>query len=161
MTTQAAPPAPPPVERRHFPRRWRRSRRALYGLTGLIALGLIAYLALHKVEPPQLYLVMPSHARVGDVVILSGAGFALRPEQNLVYVADYAARVLEARPTRLLIEIPSMALDPGEWRKAPVRVQVGKTQSKSVEMTIDRSEPEPGEDAPEDDEASPSPRPRR
>jgi hypothetical protein len=152
MSTQAAPPAVPPTDRRHFPRRWRRARRALYGLLGLIVLGAIAYLGLRKVEPPQLYLVMPSHARVGDVVILAGAGFALRPEDNLVYVGDYAARVLEATPNRLLIEVPYMSLEPGERRKAPVRVQIGPTQSQEVEMTIDpTAEPEPGSDAPEDD----------
>jgi hypothetical protein len=162
MSTQAAPPAVPPPERRHFPRRWRRARRALYGLLGFIVLGAIAYLGLRKVEPPQLYLVMPSHARVGDVVILAGAGFALRPEDNLVYVGDYAARVLEATPNRLLIEVPYMSLEPGERRKAPVRVQIGPTQSQEVEMTIDpTAEPEPGSDTPEDDDgAPPTPRPR-
>lgn len=149
----------PPTERRHFPRRWRRARRALYGLLGLMVLGAVAYFGLRKVEPPQLHLVMPTHARVGDVVILSGAGFALRPEKNEVYVGDYAARVLEASPNRLLIEVPYMALDPGERRKAPVRVQVGATQSQSVEMMVDpTSEPEPGSDAPEDD-APPTPEP--
>ena len=160
MSTPAAPPVGPPTERRHFPRRWRRARRALYGLVGLIVLGAIAYFGLRKVEPPQLYLVMPSHARVGDVVILAGSGFALRPEKNLVYVGDFAARVLEATPTRLLVEIPSMSLDPGERKQAPVHVQVGPTESRHVEMTIDpTAEPEPGSDAPEDD-ASPTPEPR-
>jgi hypothetical protein len=161
MSTQAAPPAAPPTERRHFPRRWRRARRALYGLAGLMVLGVIAYFGLRRVEPPQLYLVMPSHAKVGDVVILSGAGFALRPEENLVFVGDYAARVLESLPSRLIIEVPSMSLDPGERQKMPVRVQIGPTQSQKVEMTIDRGEPEPGEDAPtdDDDRASPSPPP--
>lgn len=162
MSTQAAPPAAPPPERRHFPRRWRRARRALYGLLGLMVLGALAYVGLRKVEPPQLYLVMPSHARMGDVVILSGVGFALRPEDNAVYVGDFAARVLEATPNRLHIEVPDMSLDPGERKRAPVRVVVGSTQSVSVEMTVDPPrEPEPGRDAPEDDVASPSPpRPR-
>jgi hypothetical protein len=162
MSTQAAPPAVPPSERRHFPRRWRRARRALYGLLGFMVLGAIAYLGLRKVEPPQLYLVMPSHARVGDVVILAGAGFALRPEHNDVYVGDYAARVLEATPNRLLIEVPDMALDPGERNKALVRIVIGSTQSASVELTVDPlAEPEPGSNTPEDDDgAPPTPRPR-
>jgi hypothetical protein len=129
---------------------------------GLMVLGVIAYFGLRKVEPPQLYLVMPSHARVGDVVILSGAGFALRPEHNDVYVSDYAARVLEATPSRLLIEVPDMALDPGERNKALVRIVVGSTQSASVELTVDPpAEPEPGSDTPEDDDGNPpTPRPR-
>jgi hypothetical protein len=159
MSTQVAPPAVPPTERRHFPRRWRRARRALYGLMGFMVLGAIAYFGLRKVEPPQLHLVMPSHARTGDVVILSGNGFALRPEKNMVYVGDYAARVLEATPNRLLIEVPYMSLEPGERKKAPVRVQIGPTQSQEVEMTVDpTAEPEPGSDAPEDD-APPTPEP--
>src|SRR5256885_16804 len=114
------PPAPPPLGRRHFPRRWHRSRRALYGLLGVIALGVVSYVSLRKAEPPQLDLVMPSHARVGDVVILSGSAFAHRPEDNSVLVGDYAARVLEATRNRLLIEVPDMSLDPGERKTAPV-----------------------------------------
>jgi len=97
MSTPAAPPAAPSIERRHYPRRWRRARRALYGLLSVMVLGLVAYVSLRKVEPPQLDLVMPSHARVGDVVILSGSAFARRPEDNNVFVGDYAARVLEAK----------------------------------------------------------------
>jgi hypothetical protein len=134
----------------------------LYGLLGLMALGVVAWFGLLKVEPPQLDLVMPTHARVGDVVILTGTGFALRPEKNSVYVGDYAARVLEATRNRLLIEVPDMALDPGERKVAPVRVVVGSTQSTPVELTVDSTaEPEPGSDTLEDDDgAAPTPRPR-
>jgi len=120
---------------------------------GLMALGLFAYVALRRVEPPQLDLVMPTHARIGDVVILSGSAFAPRPERNLVYVGDYAARVLEATRNRLLIEVPDMALDPGERKKARVRVTVGSLESKALEMTVDAApDLEPGTDAPEDDD---------
>ena len=165
MSTSAPPPAAPPPsafrERRHFPRRWHRARRALYGLVGLMALGLFAYVALRRVEPPQLDLVMPSHARTGDVVILSGSAFSSRPERNVVYVGDYAARVLEATRSRLLIEVPDMALDPGERKKAPVRVIVGSQESRPFEITVDPApDLEPGTDAPEDDDDAASPRPR-
>ena len=153
MSTPAAPPPAPPSERRHFPRRWHRSRRALYGLLGVIFLGVVAYVSLRKAEPPQLDLVVPSHARIGDVVILSGSAFARRPEDNTVLVGDFAARVLEASRNRLLIEVPDISLDPGERKTAPVRVTVGRTQSKTVEMTIDSApELEPGTDAPVDDD---------
>ena len=142
MSTSAPPPAAPASsdfrERRHFPRRWHRARRALYGLLGLMALGLVAYVGLRRVEPPQLDLVMPSHARTGDVVILSGSAFSSRPERNVVYVGDYAARVLEATRSRLLIEVPDMALDPGERKKAPVRVIVGSQESRPFEIKLQR-----------------------
>jgi len=120
-----------------------------------MALGVVAYVGLRKVEPPQLDLVMPTRARVGDVVILSGSAFARRPEDN-------TARVLEATRNRLLIEVPDMALDPGERKTATVRVTVGSTQSKTLEITVDSApELEPGADAPEDDDdARPTPRPR-
>ncbi|PYQ09321.1 MAG: hypothetical protein DMF83_03810 [Acidobacteria bacterium] len=162
MSTNAPPPAAAPPERRHFPRRWHRARRALYGLLSVMALGVVAYVGLRKVEPPQLDLVMPTRARVGDVVILSGSAFARRPEDNTVLVGDYAARVLEATRNRLLIEVPDMALDPGERKTATVRVTVGSTQSKTLEITVDSApELEPGADAPEDDDdARPTPRPR-
>jgi len=162
MSTSTPPPAAPSADRRHFPRRWRRARRALYGLLGFIALGAVAYVGLKRVEPPQLDLVMPTHARVGEVVILSGTGFSLRPERNAVFVGDFAARVLEARANRLLVEVPDMSLDPGERKKAPVRVGVGSTQTTSRELTVEPSlEPEPGTDAPEDDDdVAPTPRPR-
>lgn len=170
MSTQAAPPAVPPTERRHYPRRWRRAKRALYGLLGLMVLGVIAYVGLRNVEPPQLHLVMPSHARVGDVVILSGSGFSARPQKNDVYVGDYAARVVEASRSRLLVEVPDMALDPGDRRKALVTVTVGSTRSEPLELIVEPPvEPEPGTEAPADgepgteapaeDEASPSPPP--
>ena len=124
-----------------------------------MALGAVAYVALRRVEPPQLDLVVPSHARIGDVVILSGSAFARRPEQNLVYVGDYAARVLEATRNRLLIEVPDMALDPGERKKAPVRVTVGSLESKSIEIMVDPApELEPGTDAPVDDDDAPTSR---
>jgi hypothetical protein len=162
MSTPAAPPAAPALERRHFPRRWHRARRALYGLLGVIALGMAAYVSLRKAEPPQLDLVMPSHARIGDIVILSGSAFARRPEDNTVLVGDFAARVLESTRNRLLIEVPDISLDPGERKTAPVRVTVGRAQSKTVEMTIDPApELEPGTDAPVDDDdgARPARRP--
>ena len=127
-----------------------------------MALGLFAYVALRRVEPPQLDLVMPSHARIGDVVILSGSAFASRPERNVVYVGDYAARVLEATRNRLLIEVPDMALDPGERKKAPVRVIVGAQESKPLEITVDPApDLEPGTDAPVDDDDAGAPRPPR
>src|SRR2546428_13599131 len=161
MSTPAAPPAAPSLERRHFPRRWHRARRALYGLLGVMLLGVVAYVSLRNAEPPQLDLVMPSHARIGDVVILSGSAFARRPEDNTVLVGDYAARVLEATRNRLLIEVPDMSLDPGERKTAPVRVTVGRKQSKTVEMTIDPApELEPGTDAPVDDDDGGTPAPR-
>lgn len=164
MSTQAAPPAVPPTERRHYPRRWRRAKRALYGLLGLMVLGVIAYVGLRNVEPPQLHLVMPSHARVGDVVILSGSGFSARPQKNDVYVGDYAARVVEASRSRLLVEVPDMALDPGDRRTALVTVTVGSTRSEPLELIVEPPlEAEPGSEAPADasaeDEASPSPPP--
>jgi hypothetical protein len=162
MSTIAPPPAAPPVERRHYPRRWRRARRALYGLLGQMAIGVVGYFALRNVQPPQLDLVMPTHARIGDVVILSGSAFASRPEKNSVYVGDFAARVLEATRNRLLIEVPDMSLDPGERKTATVRVMVGNLESKSLALTVDPSpDLEPGTDAPvDDDDATPTPRPR-
>jgi hypothetical protein len=162
----ASPSPPPPpaagADRRHFPRRWRRARRALYGLLGLIALGAAAFLGLKRVQPPQLDLVMPSHARAGEVVILTGTGFSTRPERNLVYVGDFAARVLEARGNRLLVEVPDMSLDAGERKKATVRVEVGSNQTTSLPLTVEASlEREPGTDATEDDDGvAPTPRPR-
>ena len=163
MSTPAAPPAAPAPERRHFPRRWHRARRALYGLVGLMVLGAIAYVGLRNVEPPHLEIVMPTHARVGDVVILSGTGFSARPEKNQVFVGDYAARVLEASRSRLLVEVPDMAVEPGERRKALVTLTVGATRSEPVELLVEPPvEPEPGTNAPvddDDDEASPLPRP--
>jgi hypothetical protein len=161
MSAPAAPPVPPP-ERRHFPRRWHRARRALYGLLGLITLGAVAYVGLRSVEPPRLDLVMPTQARVGDVVILAGSGFSPRPEDDVVFVGDYAARVLEAARTRLLIEVPDMALDPGEQKNARVRVRVGSQQTVSLQLTVNPpAEPEPGANAPEDDDdVPPTPRPR-
>ena len=102
MSAPAAPPAPP-VERRHFPRRWHRARRALYGLIGLIGLGAVAYVGLRSVEPPRLDLVMPTQARVGEVVILAGAGFrspGVACPDSLFPVAWQPPRTKAARAAR-------------------------------------------------------------
>jgi len=132
-----------------------------------MVLGVIGYFALRTVQPPQLDLVMPTHARTGDVVILSGSAFASRPEKNFVYVGDFAARVLESTRTRLLIEVPDMSLDPGERKTATVRVMVGKLESKTLPLTVEPApDLEPGTDAPVDDDdagpprRSPAPSPR-
>ena len=79
-----------------------------------------------------------------------------------MYVGDFAARVLEAQRTRLLVEVPDMSLDTGERSSALVRVAVGSNQTTSLKLTVESTlEPEPGSDAPADDDgAAPTPRPR-
>ena len=102
--------SPPPVERRRFPRRWRRGRRALVGLLALMMLGVIGYVAFWRVGPPLLARVSPSPAHVGGTVILDGQGFDPTLEGNVVYFDDYSGRVVKAGRTRLEVEVPDIEM---------------------------------------------------
>jgi hypothetical protein len=155
--------SPPPVERRHFPRRWRRARRALIGLLALIALGIAGYVAFWRVGPPLIARVAPSAAHVGETVVLDGQGFDPTLEGNVVYFDDYSGRLMTAARTRLEVEVPDIQL--GQRSQASVAVKV-EVREKRVSNTLPLVvlpplDPEPGtagpltEDEEEEEEQGP------
>jgi len=148
-------PAAPTVDRRRFPRRWRRGRRAVLGLLVIGALALAGNLALNHIRPPQLSGISPSPAHVGDTVTLTGRGFDTTLEGNVVYFGDYSGRLILARRTRLEVEVPDMGVVAGRQERVPVKVQVDEDKvSNALELVVLPSrEPEPGtEPLPEEEE---------
>jgi hypothetical protein len=160
------PPGPPAVERRRFPRRWRRARKALFGLLAILGLGVAGYVSFWRIGPPLLARISPSPARVGDTVTLDGQGFDPTLEGNVVYFADYSGRLVSASRTRLEVEVPEVGVLPGQEVRLPVKVQVEERKvSNALELVVRPSlEPEPGTggspeyDEEEGEEPPPSPR---
>jgi hypothetical protein len=158
-------PAPPAVERRRFPRRWRRARRALIGLLILLVLGAVGHLAFWRIGPPLLSRITPSPAHVGDTVTLEGQGFDTTLEGNVVFFGDYTGRLVRAGRTTLLVEVPDVAVAAGGQRLLPVKVEVDEDKvSNALDLVVLPSlDPEPGADVlteEEEDEpplASPNP----
>jgi hypothetical protein len=165
----------PPVERRRFPRRWRRGRRAMFGLLAIVALGAGGYLTFWRMGPPVLSRLSPSPARVGQTVMLEGQGFDPSLEGNVVYFGDYSGRLITAGRRQLEVEVPDMGVPAGGQQTVPVKVEVQETKvSNALELVIlPPLVPEPGTDVTAEDEAederkedeeeralrSPSPRP--
>jgi IPT/TIG domain-containing protein len=138
--------APPPVERRRFPRRWRRGRRAALGLLAIVALALAGNLALDRIRPPEISGLSPSPARIGDTITVTGQGFDSTLEGNVVYFGDYSGRLIQARRRRLEVEVPDIGLVAGEEKRVPVKVQVDEDKvSNVVELVVQPPlVPEPG-----------------
>jgi hypothetical protein len=148
-----APPLPP-VERRKFPRRWRRGRKALIGLLILLALGGAGYAAFWRAGPPQLARISPSTAHVGQTILLEGQGFDTTLEGNVVYFGDYSGRLARAGRLRLEVEVPDVGVPAGSQRRLPVKVEVNESRvSNALELVVLPSlDPEPGTNIPEDEE---------
>ena len=139
-------PSLPPVERRRFPRRWRRGRNAMIGLLALIALGLVGYFAFWRIGPPLIGRITPSPVHAGETVVIEGQGFDTTLEGNVVYFDDYSGRMLKAGRTRLEVEVPDTAVPEGEEERVQVKVEVGESQvSNAMEIVVRPPlEPEPG-----------------
>jgi hypothetical protein len=140
--------SPPAVERRRFPRRWRRARRALLGLLALVVLGVAGHLAFWRIGPPLLSRISPSPAHVGDTVTLDGQGFDTTLEGNVVYFGDYSGRLIRAGRTTLEVEVPDIAVPAGGQKGVKVKVEVDEEKvSNALDLVVLPSlDPEPGTD---------------
>jgi IPT/TIG domain-containing protein len=156
-------PGVPPVERRRFPRRWRRGRNAMLGLLALIALATVGYFAFWRIGPPLIGRISPTTVHVGETVLIEGQGFATTLEGNIVYFGDYSGRMVRAGRTGIEVEVPDISVPEGQQQRVPVKVQVGENQvSNSMEVVILPSlEREPGTDplTEEEEEEPPLARP--
>jgi hypothetical protein len=107
------------------------------GLAGLAVLGGAAFFGLKLVGGGiRVDAVEPARARVGQRVTLSGSGFSAEAGQNLVFFEDRPARVLQASPTRLEVEVPDVAAEAGSERSANVVVRRGGRTSAPVAVSV-------------------------
>jgi hypothetical protein len=144
----------PTIERRRFPRRWRRARRALVGILAIVGLALLGNLALTRLGGPQLFTVSPSPAHVGETVTLAGRGFDSALEDNVVFFGDYSGRTVRASRTRVEVEVPDVGIAEGQQHRVAVKVQVrdGKVSNALELVVLPAREPEPGTGPPTEEE---------
>ena len=69
--------------------------------------------------------VEPARLRVGQRATLTGSGFASDPAGNSVLFDDREAKVLQASPTRLEVEVPEAVAESGAERRVGVVVEEG------------------------------------
>ncbi|HEY7413389.1 MAG TPA: IPT/TIG domain-containing protein [Vicinamibacteria bacterium] len=160
--SDAPPAAPPPVERRRFPRRWRRARRALVGLLVLIALGVLGNLAFRRLGGPRIDALVPEQARIGEAVTLEGRGFGRALEDNVVLFSDMPGRTLSAATDELVVEVPDLELPPEGRLTVSVKVQLEENESNRASLVVlPALQPEPatGPQDAELEEPEPAPSP--
>jgi len=80
--------------------------------------------------------VEPARLRVGQRATLTGSGFASDPAGNSVLFDDREARVLQASPTRLEVEVPEAVAESGAERRVGIVVKKGRRASRAVEVAV-------------------------
>jgi hypothetical protein len=80
--------------------------------------------------------VEPARLRVGQRATLTGSGFASDPAGNSVLFDDREARVLQASPTRLEVEVPEAVAESGAERRVGVVVKKGRRVSSAVDVAV-------------------------
>jgi hypothetical protein len=104
---------------------------------GLAVLAAIGFGALRFLGGSvQLAAVEPSRLRVGQRATLTGSGFASDLPGNTVLFDDRQARVLQASPTRLEVEVPEAVSESGAERQVGVVVKRGGRASATVTVAV-------------------------
>jgi IPT/TIG domain-containing protein len=85
--------------------------------------------------PLRLDGIEPKRVRVGQRATLTGSGFGSAPATQTVLFGDRAAKVLQAAPGRLEIEVPEAALS-GDEGQVAVTVRAGSRASAPLEVTV-------------------------
>ena len=80
--------------------------------------------------------VEPARLRVGQRATLTGSGFASDPAGNSVLFDDREAKVLQASPTRLEVEVPEAVAESGAERRVGVVVKKGGRASRAVDVAV-------------------------
>jgi hypothetical protein len=129
-----SPPAAHPA-RRSSRGTW--VRPVAFGAAALVLLGAIAFGALRLLGGGvRLDAVEPARLRVGQRATLAGSGFASRPGANSVLFGGREAKVLQASPTRLEVEVPDAVAESGGEKRMGVLVRTGRRTSSAVEVVV-------------------------
>jgi hypothetical protein len=107
------------------------------GAAACVVLGAVVLAALRLLGGGvRLDGVEPARLRVGQRATLTGSGFASDPAGNSVLFDDREARVLQASPTRLEVEVPEAVAESGAERRVGVVVKKGRRVSSAVDVAV-------------------------
>ena len=107
------------------------------GAAACVLLGAVVLVALRLLGGGvRLDGVEPARLRVGQRATLTGSGFASDPAGNSVLFDDRQAKVLQASPTRLEVEVPEAVAESGAERRVGVVVKKGRRASRAVEVAV-------------------------
>ncbi len=123
-------PAPAPASRPSLP------KFAPIALGAVVLLAGGGYAVMRMLSAPGLEGVAPQRARIGETIAVTGQNFATAPSDNEVLFGDLPGRVVEAAPTRLKVEVPSVAMIPGRDGEVAVKVRVGSRETKAVKLAV-------------------------
>ena len=104
---------------------------------GLLVLAAVAFLALRLFGGSvRLDGIEPTRLRVGQRATLTGSGFAADPSGNQVVFDDREAKVVQASPTRLEVEVPQVVAESGAERRVGVVVRKGSRASRRLDVAV-------------------------
>ncbi|HVR70591.1 MAG TPA: IPT/TIG domain-containing protein [Vicinamibacteria bacterium] len=103
---------------------------------GLFAAGVMAWMKMRPPTPALLALA-PPHAEPGQVVVLTGTGFAPEPAGNTVRVGTRTTEVTAAAATQVTVRVPA-DLDRGGSPDLPVTVETSGGVSNPVFLRVRR-----------------------
>jgi hypothetical protein len=100
----------------------------------LAALGIAALRLLG--DAVRIEAVEPARLRVGQRATVIGSGFDADPSENTVLFDEREAKVVQASPTRLDVQVPEVVAESGAERRVLVVVRRGSRASSSVEVAV-------------------------
>jgi hypothetical protein len=101
-------------------------------VVGAIAVGVLGWLGAR----PKLDQVSPSRVRVGQRATLTGSGFSGDASRNTVVFGTATAKVVNASPDILEVEVPEAVVEAGAERRVPVVVRRGNRESDPLEVSV-------------------------
>jgi hypothetical protein len=112
-------------------------RPVAFGAGGAVLLGLIAFGVSQFIGGSvRLDSVEPARVRVGQRATLSGSGFGTDPAAVTVVFGDKQARVVQAAPERLEVEVPDAGVAAGAEGRVAVVVRTKGRSSGVVEVGV-------------------------
>jgi hypothetical protein len=112
-------------------------RPVALGAAGLLVVAALGFLALRLFGGGvRLAGIEPARLRVGQHATLTGSGFAADPSGNHVLFDDREAKVVQASPTRLEVEVPEVVAESGAERRVGVVVRRGSRASSPLEVAV-------------------------
>jgi hypothetical protein len=107
------------------------------GAAGLLVVAALVFGAMKLMGGSvRLDSVEPQRLRVGQRATLSGSGFSSDPAGQTVIFGEREAKVLQASPQRLEVEVPEAVASAGAESRVPVVVRTKGRSTAVVEVTV-------------------------